>query len=277
MDTSELDIVIQEHEPVQTLDEFVFEPLIQEYVREANEKPCEKATKKRRENMLTWFKGNVSQMKGSEGLDIVAEWSRLFDLMNVRQLKDTAAALNSIKLSRRRFSNVDIEDLHHQCHERRKTKDKMSMYLTCAKTEEYPYLEVEGKHTWMRGPIMSAKAKDKGYHINVLIDPAFASHIAVSVEERAKTGQKFVFTELVDDDKDKSFDHYSKLIRAATQNIPELNGATTVDFRKAHVTNDLGLYKTNTMTYEELNARFSARGHSLAVLEHYYRPETEAE
>ncbi|KNE70938.1 hypothetical protein AMAG_20261 [Allomyces macrogynus ATCC 38327] len=144
-------------------------------------------------------------MKGSEGLDIVAEWSRLFDLMNVRQLKDTAAALNSIKLSGKRFSNVDIEDLHHQCHERRKTKDKMTngllaifisaavglrcdpVYLTCAKTDDYPYLEVEGEQTWMRGPIMSAKAKDKGYNINVLIDPAFASHIAASVQERAKT------------------------------------------------------------------------------------------
>ncbi|KAJ3348451.1 hypothetical protein GGF32_006221 [Allomyces javanicus] len=57
---------------------------------------------------------------------------------------------------------------------------------------------------------MSEKAKDKGYHINVLIDPAFVSHIA----------------------------------------------------RKA-------------MTYEELNARFSARGHSLAVLDHYYRPDAE--
>ncbi|KNE71828.1 hypothetical protein AMAG_16130 [Allomyces macrogynus ATCC 38327] len=78
---SESEIVIQEHEP---LEEFVFEPLLKEYIHDANDKPCEKATKKRRENLLTWFKGNVSQMKGSEGLDIVAEWSQLFDLMNVR-------------------------------------------------------------------------------------------------------------------------------------------------------------------------------------------------
>ncbi|KNE63928.1 hypothetical protein AMAG_19092 [Allomyces macrogynus ATCC 38327] len=81
---SESEIVIQEHEP---LEEFVFELLLKEYTHKANDKPCEKATKKRRENMLTWFKGNVLQMKGSEGLDIVAEWSWLFDLMNVRQLK----------------------------------------------------------------------------------------------------------------------------------------------------------------------------------------------
>ncbi|KAJ3346546.1 hypothetical protein GGF32_007627 [Allomyces javanicus] len=65
------------------------------------------------------------------------------------------------------------------------------------------------------------------------------------------------------------------LIRTASQSIPELNGASTVDFRKAHVTHDLGLYKHNTMTYEEINARFSARGHSLAVLDHYYRPDAE--
>ncbi|KNE55708.1 hypothetical protein AMAG_17812 [Allomyces macrogynus ATCC 38327] len=316
---SESEIVIQVHEP---LEEFVFEPLLKEYVHDANDKPCEKATKKRRENLLTWFKGNVSQMKGSEGLDIVTEWSQLFDLMNVRQLKDTAAALNSIKLSGKRFSNVDIEDLHHQCHEQRKTKDKMTsvlnakkplvvsldqckayaatvpvqplpdsllaifisaavglwcdpVYLTCDKKEEYPYLEVEGEHLWMRGPIMSAKAKDKGYSINVLIDPAFASHITASVQEHAKTGQKFVFADLVDEDKDKSFDCYSRLIRTASQSIPELNGASTVNFRKAHVTHDLGLYKRNAMTYEELNARFSARGHSLAVLDHYYRPDAE--
>ncbi|KNE63609.1 hypothetical protein AMAG_19024 [Allomyces macrogynus ATCC 38327] len=287
---SESEIVIQEHEP---LEEFVFEPLLKEYVHDANDKPCEKATKKRRENLLTWFKGNVSQMKGSEGLDIVAEWSQLFDLMNVRQLKDMAAALNSIKLSGKRFSNVDIEDLHHQCHEHHKTKDKMTngllaifisaavglqcdpVYLTCAKTEEYPYLEVEGEYTWMCSPIMSAKAKDKGYSINVLIDPAFASHIAASVQERAKMGQKFVFADLVDEDKDKSFDCYSRLIRTASQSIPELNGASTVDFHKAHVTHDLGLYKCNAMTYDELNAWFSARGHSLAVLDHYYYPDAE--
>ncbi|KNE72613.1 hypothetical protein AMAG_17054 [Allomyces macrogynus ATCC 38327] len=121
---SEAEIVIQKHEP---LKEFVFELLLKEYVHDANDKPCEKAIKKRHENMLMWFKGNVLQMKGSEGLDIVAEWSRLFDLMNVRQLKDTAAALNSIKLSGKRFSNMDIEDLHHQCHEWRKPKDKMAI------------------------------------------------------------------------------------------------------------------------------------------------------
>ncbi|KNE71554.1 hypothetical protein AMAG_20391 [Allomyces macrogynus ATCC 38327] len=122
---------------------------------------------------------------------------------------------------------------------------------------------------------MSAKAKEKAYRINVLIDPAFASHIVVSVQERAKMGQKFVFANLVDDDKDKSFDRYSKLIRTASQSIPELNGASTVDFRKAHVTHDLGLYKLNAMTYEELDAWFSAHGHSPAVLDHYYRPDAE--
>ncbi|KAJ3348299.1 hypothetical protein GGF32_006325, partial [Allomyces javanicus] len=74
--------------------------------------------------MARCFEGNVCQYDGCQGLDITTSHKQIFDRMSSKFLKDLAAGLNAVKLSGQRFSNVDIVQLHADCHNRRCVKDK---------------------------------------------------------------------------------------------------------------------------------------------------------
>ncbi|KNE64451.1 hypothetical protein AMAG_09472 [Allomyces macrogynus ATCC 38327] len=312
-------------EPAQVaLPELVLRPLLDTYVAEKN-KTGAPNTKDQRVRVARCFEGNVCNYEGCKDLDVTTSHKEIFDRMTSKYLKDIAAALKAVKLSGQRFSNVDIVQLHADCHNRRCVKDKAReiekaneklkisvdgckafaanvplkplddgmlavflsaasglrcdpVYLQTAPHDVYPYLEMRDDKLYIRGnKLMSERAttKDK-YVINIEIEEPFAKHILASVQKRAAAGQSFVFEGLINENHTKTMRNYSELVIATTAKSEALQRVTVVDFRKAHVTRDVKRYLAGEISFDQLEAKFHARGHSTAVLDNYYRmPETE--
>ncbi|KNE64084.1 hypothetical protein AMAG_09142 [Allomyces macrogynus ATCC 38327] len=102
------------------LPEFVLRPLLDTYVAAKNNSDDSANTKEQRSG-------------------------ELFDKMTTKYLKDMAAALNLVKLSGQRFSNVDIVKLHEECHARKRTKE---LIRKVEKANEALVVSVDQCKTW---------------------------------------------------------------------------------------------------------------------------------